>query len=101
MSDENKYISIKEFVDEGYLQELNRSFLHPLGLALVVNVYDNEIYILNGIRDCRDDPEGIIFDDNVIDVEKFANVGRIMHKKLDQRRKVLGYAIQPITVGVE
>ena len=29
-------ISIQEFRDKGYLQETNRQFLHPLGLALEV-----------------------------------------------------------------
>jgi hypothetical protein len=27
-------MAISEFVDEGYLQEVNRRFFHPLGLAL-------------------------------------------------------------------
>ena len=31
-----KYIDVNEFIEEGYLQELNRRFLHPLGLALTV-----------------------------------------------------------------
>ena len=31
---EQKYMPIKEFRERGYLQELNRRFLHPLGLAL-------------------------------------------------------------------
>ncbi len=30
-----KYIDIREFVEEGFLQEANRLFFHPLGLALV------------------------------------------------------------------
>src|SRR5438445_10887455 len=33
-----KHMPIREFVDEGYLQEVNRQFLHPLGLALEVTV---------------------------------------------------------------
>lgn len=31
-----KRIDIKEFREKGYLQELNRNFLHPLGLALEI-----------------------------------------------------------------
>lgn len=35
MSDEGiKRIPIQEFADEGYLQEVNRVYLHPMGLAL-------------------------------------------------------------------
>jgi hypothetical protein len=33
-----KRMSVKEFREAGYLQELNRRFLHPLGLALEVVV---------------------------------------------------------------
>jgi hypothetical protein len=38
MSDNQKinYMDIAEFQSEGYLQEVNRQFLHPLGLALEV-----------------------------------------------------------------
>lgn len=36
MSDDINYIDIIEFQDEGYLHELNRRFLHPLGLALEI-----------------------------------------------------------------
>lgn len=35
-----KKIDIKEFRESGYLQELNRTFLHPLGLALEVEIDD-------------------------------------------------------------
>lgn len=53
---------ISEFRSLGYLQELNRQFLHPLGLALEV-VIDNETgeETLGGVWDYRSDPEGIIY----------------------------------------
>ncbi len=56
-----KVISIKEFRESGYLQELNRRFLHPLGLALFVNIMENGEE-LGGVYDFRDDPEGVYFD---------------------------------------
>ena len=34
-------MSVKEFRERGFLQELNRLFLHPLGLALEV-IIDNK-----------------------------------------------------------
>lgn len=34
MADDIKRIDAAEFQAEGYLQEVNRRFLHPLGLAL-------------------------------------------------------------------
>lgn len=57
-----KTMSLKEFQQAGYLQELNRQFLHPLGLALnlYVNSESGEIEF-GGIWDNRDDPGGIVF----------------------------------------
>ncbi len=54
-------MNIKEFREFGYLQELNRVFLHPLGLALEVRVLDEDEEILYRIVDSRHDPEGIIY----------------------------------------
>ena len=61
-ADNIKRISIKEFRALGYLQELNRCFLHPLGLALETIINDDGSEKLGGIWDYRDDPEGNIFD---------------------------------------
>jgi hypothetical protein len=59
---EIKRIDIKEFREKGYLFELNRRFLHPLGMALEVIISDETgKESLGGIWDYRDDPEGIIF----------------------------------------
>lgn len=62
MSKERKYIDIKEFVADGYLQELNRQFLHPLGLALEVK-RDRKTgeMAIGGVWDSRDDSEGFVF----------------------------------------
>lgn len=57
-------IDIKEFRDRGYLQEANRLFFHPLGLALEVIIdEENGEVRLGGIWDNRDDPEGTVFID--------------------------------------
>ena len=59
---EVKRIDIKEFRERGYLQELNRRFLHPLGLALEVKVDDETgAEALGGVWDCRDEDEGIFY----------------------------------------
>ena len=59
-----KMMDIEEFINEGYLQELNRRFLHPLGLALEAS-YDHknehQPWSLSGVWDCRENPEGIKF----------------------------------------
>lgn len=55
-------LSVEEFKEQGYLQELNRRFLHPLGLALEVLIDKSGELQLNKIWDCREHPEGIYFD---------------------------------------
>jgi hypothetical protein len=59
---ETKYINPKEFRENGYLQELNRRFLHPLGLALAIKKAENNTEYIIGVIDCREDEEGFIFD---------------------------------------
>lgn len=36
----SKYMDLSEFVESGYLQEVNRQFFHPLGLGLIINNTD-------------------------------------------------------------
>lgn len=62
MSDQIKRLPIAEFRDLGFLQEANRQFFHPHGLALEV-VVDHETgeQRLGGIWDYRDDPEGVLY----------------------------------------
>lgn len=57
-----KKLSINELREEGYLQEANRQFFHPLGLSLMVNIIgengeDSTVCIL----DNRHDLEGVVF----------------------------------------
>lgn len=91
MSTDIKRIDIAEFREFGYLQEVNRRFFHPLGLALEVVIEDcpecdgtgtwteqtspeeaghgsctrcngvGKLETLGGVWDSRDDPEGYIF----------------------------------------
>lgn len=93
-----KRIDPKEFQDFGYLQEVNRRFLHPLGLALevIVNTDTGEVS-LGGVWDYRDDPEGMAFADGEIDADKAARVQVQWHEKEQVRVKNLGYIIQPAT----
>lgn len=42
-------MDISDFRKYGYLQELNRMFLHPMGLALEVEIDDNGNEKLGGI----------------------------------------------------
>lgn len=90
------YMSAKDFMDGGYLQEVNRRFLHPLGLALEVrqDSPDSEPY-LGGIWDYRIDPEGMQFGEDMLSEDKALKVRGEWYTKAASRTAVLGYIIQP------
>ena len=93
-----KRMDIKEFRELGYLQELNRRFLHPLGLALEVVHHDDGTEVLGGIWDYRDDEEGIRFGE-LTDSEARGKHDRIEHEWNTRERarvRALGYMVQPV-----
>lgn len=91
-----KYIDIKEFRETGYLQELNRTFLHPVGLALEVVVEDDGTERLGGIWDCRDDLEGILYAEGELDSVKARTIQKIALHRDHDRKAALGYVVQPV-----
>lgn len=98
MPDEIKRIDIKEFREFGFLQEANRLFFHPLGLALEIKIEDDGAEKLGGIWDYRDNLGGITFADlsDSKDAEKARRVSELLADKSTERNKILGYIIQPI-----
>ncbi|MCM3257110.1 hypothetical protein M3664_04845 [Paenibacillus lautus] len=95
-----KYIDIKEFREKGYLFEANRMFFHPLGLALEIKFDEAGNETLGGIWDYRDDPEGMLYDDNTMKSEvakkKALHVNKELSEKALVRKKKYGYIIQPL-----
>lgn len=90
-------IDIREFRELGYLQELNRQFLHPLGLALEVVVEDDGRERLGGVWDYRDDPEGIYYAGDLDHLApKAAAVAAIADARRAPREAALGYWVQPV-----
>lgn len=92
---EIKRMNITEFREKGFLQEANRQFFHPLGLALEV-IIDNETGVerLGGIWDYRDDPEGITFAPLNINQEKINHVKSLRDSKEEARVKAIGGVVQ-------
>lgn len=123
-NDRPKTINIKEFHDLGFLQEANRQFFHPLGLALEIVIdypkdttkeelekypkaidHPNAIYKLNAVWDYREDPEGNIYDlknSNPERIELFRKRAKYVHNlrksKEKVRQKLFGFefSIEPI-----
>lgn len=102
-------IDLNEFVNLGFLQELNRQFLHPRGLALEVEYdeeYDTEtgtmvekIKGFGGVWDYRSDPEGIALDEKFFDdvtFKKAAHVAEELEKHREAREALFGNVIQPL-----
>ena len=58
--------AIKFLLDSGLLFEINRVVLHPLGMALGVRIEEDGTCKFDGLWDCRDEEEGIIFSDEVL-----------------------------------
>jgi len=90
---EPKRIDIKEFRELGILHEINRLFLHPLGLALEVEIDDEtgEEH-LGGIWDCRDDPEGILY--QKLNTEKMKNYKEFRTRQWIKRLDACGWIAQ-------
>jgi len=96
-----KRIDIKEFRELGFLQELNRQFLHPMGMALDVSIDDDGNETLKGIWDYRDDPEGIIFDIANSDEERIKRFQENEERVANHIDKMIASRIETLGFGVE
>ncbi len=96
MTQEIKRIPIAEFRKLGFVQEINRRILHPCGLALEVILEANGDETLGGVWDYRDDPEGMAYQDGMIDRKKYRSVEDLWYSKAHYRMENLGYVTQPV-----
>ncbi len=97
-----KKMNITEFREKGYLQEINRRFLHPLGLALETSIVEYNEYI-SGVWDYRDDEEGIYYDIADSDPERIKTfkekklfIDNEFERRFQYRKKTLGFDIEPV-----
>ena len=82
-----KRVDIEEFREKGFLQEVNRKFFHPLGLALEVIVNDETgEELLGGVWDYSDDPEGMIFVSGMISKDKIKYIEELRKSKVEHRK---------------
>lgn len=97
-----KRMTVTEFRRLGLLQEINRRFLHPMGLALEVETDDTgEVVGFGEVWDYREDPEGMLFHQSVVlRPEAAVFVDELIEAHLPERKKLFGGAtIQPIKEG--
>ena len=98
-----KYLNIEELRKQGYLQEVNRNFFHPLGLAMEISINDEGGEYISGIWDCRNDKEGIYYDIENSDEERKdrfrknkKHIDTEMDSRIRKRIEILGFGIEPI-----
>jgi len=103
MSNKIKRMNITEFRESGYLQELNRTFLHPLGLSLEICIDEDGREFLGGIWDCRDENTGIFFnlknsnnERKEAFIQKAKNIKDILVARAPKRFNELGFVVEPI-----
>ena len=92
---------IDELREGGYLQEVNRRFFHPLGMALST-MYDTNLDgelvkgsgRLDGVWDYRDDPEGMSFSFGTLEQKLIDCVDLEWQAKEEVRTDKLGYMVQ-------
>lgn len=93
---EIKRLSVAEFRALGYLQEVNRLCLHPLGLALEIVVEDDGSERFGEVWDYRDDPEGMEFGPDMIDAENADRIRGEYEAKRAVREAMFGSTVQPV-----
>lgn len=91
-----RWLDWRTLCNDGYLQEANRQFFHPLGLALAVTVADDKVTGTLSVMDGRHDPEGFNFIEGEDLFEKASRVRQIADARRDARVRGLGYWQQPV-----
>lgn len=93
-------MDLAEFRDLGLLQEVNRQFFHPMGLALEMTIEEDGSASISGVWDYRDDPEGMIMGDEIVNDKQWKEHADRIMELFESKRKVreesLGWHIQPV-----
>lgn len=99
--DPRKQMPLEEFVEAGYIQEINRTFLHPIGLALSYETDDDgKPTHIAGVLDSRDDPEGFVFSEFTWDeVKRGDKIRQLQIDGYNRRKELLGFGTQPLVAG--
>lgn len=96
---DQKLLTPRGCVEAGIIQEVNRQFLHPRGLALAMHRDDAGVETLR-MLDARADPEGYVFVDiTKRDLEQADRVEQLLREKVAERERRFGWVVQPLVVG--
>ena len=85
---------LTEFVREGFLQEVNRTFFHPIGMALAVYLPEIEEEGEPQLRlVTTEDPTGFTFAE--LETDKVRRVTQVRKEYAERRLAGLGFIVQP------
>ena len=93
-----KRMTPEDFLRGGYLQELNRRFLHPLGISLGAR-HINGQYELGPIFDCREIKDGVSFDmdgDPGLFIDYLYKIEEEIISQVPKRKAHYGWVVQPL-----
>lgn len=88
-------MTAEEFQSSGLLQEVNRQWFHPRGLALSVVVHADGTKQFGNVLDARDDYEGFVFSEGGL-AGPAATAAVAAPVKGVARRESLGWIVQPV-----
>lgn len=98
MSEQKMVVNPAKFlIDSGLLFEINRTILHPFGLAIGVADTETEQDGVFTICDSRDDAEGFLYHESLLPLGK-AKLEKFLQEEgallLERRLHKLGYVVQ-------
>jgi hypothetical protein len=89
-------MDVSEFVALGLLQEVNREFFHPRGLALEVCADKDGTHRITGVQDHRDKPGGYTYAEGVLSFAKAMQAQQLMAERALERLRRYRFQTQPI-----
>lgn len=99
VKDGQKRMSVAEFRRLGYLREVNRCFLHPLGLALEVIADESGRERFGEVIDQRSNPCGSLYPARTLENKKAHTQARTItaerEEKAASRQARYGFVVQP------
>ncbi len=89
--------NVEYLVSSGLLFEINRTVLHPIGLAMTVVKNPDGSLAFGPIKDCRKEPHKLIFERAVYEKAQL-KLNSFMRSygdsQIDKRQKALGWGCQ-------
>jgi hypothetical protein len=89
-----KVMTVRGFHELGYLEAVNRLVLHPLGLALDVEVGPDGLEAFGVVWDCRDEPAGVVYPAGHAWTGHVQRISEEMDRRAKARGVELGFVIQ-------